>query len=359
MNGAITMNRIPGILCFAVAAACSDSSGPEQPADTRVAAVSFAGPDVKIFDGDGVTRASFSCGAQCRIRTVEWSRNGDMLAMTANTGTASALIVANYDGSGMHELARVPAAVLPGPKGSTQLLFHDFQPDWSSNDRIVYVANGLIVSAADGSGKRVLLAANVRTPQWAPKDSAVTYIDGTSFQLGVVRSDGTAAHQLSTLPGTVTGQVWSPDGSSLAISTNVAADGGLYMMDARTAAMREIARVSYGDSHCWSRDSRSLTFIRAERAPVSNNEVTTAAIANADNWAVRSLAATPVYRTNRAAPAADGGSVFFFGFDSTLQEDALYVSGTAVGEARRFASDKGIKYFSVSGTRCSYLFNVI
>lgn len=279
-----------------------------------------------------------------------------MLALTSNLDSSSALFVVNRDGSGLRELARLPVDIIPGPKGTTQLQFRDFQPGWSSDDRLVYVSDGLVVTNSDGSGRKTVLAGvSVLRPRWAPRDSAITYINGTSSGLEIVRVDGSNARQLVTIPGKVSGQAWSPDGSSLAINTYGTSDGPLYVLDSRTLLIRQIARVPYASSSCWSPDSRFLSFVHAERAPVSNNEIHSVSIARSDGSNLINLEPSATFLSNRVSWSADGGSVIFL---SPTLNNGLSITPMSASASRRFTTEGGIAYFAVSGVRCSWLFNM-
>lgn len=346
---------------FGEVVACTDTSGPSgERRATRVAVAYYARPDLRILDSSGVTLVVISCGVGCKARNVEWSENGELLASTGKLDSASALYVARADGSEIRELARVPAAIIPGPKGTKLLEFSDFQQAWSSDGRLAYINNGLVVSAADGMGKQTLLTgASVLRPRWAPRDSAITYINGATFQLDIVRPDGTNPRRLLTLPKNVTGQVWSPNGSMLAISTNTAGEGSLYVLDSRTSTLREIGGVPYASSYCWSPDSGTLAFIHAATAPVSNNQVATASVLRPDGFDLTHLTLPPGYLSSRVSWSSDGKAVFLLSRDPQLQEEeSLFLVPIPPTAPRRFTTEAGISYFSVAGIRCSYMFNL-
>jgi WD40 repeat protein len=339
-------------------ASCTDASAPSsERRATRVAITNFG--SVKILDSSGVTLVVISCGVGCRARNVEWSEDGELLAITGKLDSASALFVARADGSEIRELARIPATIIPGPKGSTMLEFSDFQQAWSSDGRLTYVNNGLVVSAADGTGKQTLLpGASILRPRWGPRDSAITYINGATFQLDIMRPDGSNPRRLLTLPRNVTGQVWSPNGSMLAISTNTDAEGSLYVLDSRCLILREIGGVPYVSSYCWSPDSGALAFIHAETVPLSNNQIATASVVRPDGFDLTHLTLTPGYLSSRVSWSSDGKAVFLLSRDPQLQEESLFFVPIPPTAPRRFTTETGISYFSIDGIRCSYMFNL-
>jgi Tol biopolymer transport system component len=358
------MNRIGTLLVLFLvvvsASACTDSAAPfDKTQVTLIAAAFYVGPALKLLDSSGVTTGVISCGTRCRIRNVEWSKDGEMLAMTANLDSASALFVANRDGSAVHELARLPAAIIPASHGTTFLQFSDFQQSWSSDNRLAYINNGIVISAADGTGRRTLVSGvAVLRPRWTPRDTAITYINSASSQLDIVRIDGSEIRRLVTLPDDVTGHVWSPNGSSLAISTSRSGQGALYVLDSRTLGVRQVSSVPYGSSYCWSPDSRSLAFIHSEPGTALGSEVHTASTINSDGSNLLHMASTPTYLNNRVAWSSNGKAVLFLSHDAQSQRDALYVDSLASGGPRTFTTENGIAYFAVSGVECSYLFNL-
>lgn len=357
------MNRTRAlILLLHVAAAlqaCTESSGPNgRTAVTRVA-VTFAAEPLKVLDSGGVTTAVISCGPRCRIRNVEWSEDGEMLAMTANLDSASALLVSNRDGSGLREIARVPATIAVGPKGSTSLQFFDFQQAWSSDNRLAYANKGLVISAADGTARRTLLpGVDPLRPRWTPRDSAITYINGASSQLEIIGINGSTSRRLVTLPGDVTGQAWSPDGGMLAISATEAGEGELYVLDSRTSSTRQLAAMSITSSLCWSPDSRRISFVHAEGLSVSSSYATTASIIGSDGSHLIDIAAIPRFLTARVSWSSNGASLLFSSDDPQLLTNILVADPTPGTMTRTFTTERGIGYFAVSGVRCSYLFNL-
>jgi dipeptidyl aminopeptidase/acylaminoacyl peptidase len=358
------MNRIATYLAFFLvilsASGCTDPIASSNKAHvTRVAAAFYANSVLKVLDSSGVATGIISCGARCRIRNVEWSRDGEMLAMTANLDSVSALFVANRDGSELRELARLPATILLGSHGTPFLQFSDFQQSWSSDNRLTYVNSGIVISAADGTDRKTLLSGlAVLRPSWAPNDSAITYINSASSQLEIVRIDGTHIKRVVTLSDDVTGHVWSPDGSSVAISTSRSGQGALYVLDSRTLGLRQVSSVPYGSSYCWSPDSRSLSFVHSEPGSAMGSQIHTVSTVSSDGSNLLHITSTPTYLNNRVAWSSNGKAVLFFAHDAQSQLDGLYVDSLGLSSPRRFTTENAIAYFAVSGVHCSYLFNL-
>jgi Tol biopolymer transport system component len=137
----------------------------------------------------------------------------------------------------------VPATYVVDADGTNERKLLDWAlgPVWSPDGRqFAYVAidsqnwriAGLGVARADGSDHRLLTQGDAAAPAWSPDASAIAFTraSGASFQIGLVRPDGTdvriVAPAGATLVWTLWGPpylyrptaAWSPDGSLIAFT---------------------------------------------------------------------------------------------------------------------------------------------
>jgi Tol biopolymer transport system component len=216
---------------------------------------------MRLFRSDGTTETDVPCEPGCKYEVATWSRDGTKLALV---GTAyvngvpfSILDIANGDGSSPIRLATSPFWCTGSHNSCTQYHYHPFDANWSRDGRILYSLDdtALVVSGADGSGKRILFTASdgIRNPQWGPGDQTITFLRGTARSLTSLNStDGSGLRTISNF--FVDGYAWAPDGSSIAVQGYVAGtitDNAIYLFDPATGQSTQIVQASSG-GFAWS-----------------------------------------------------------------------------------------------------------
>jgi Tol biopolymer transport system component len=187
-------------------------------------------------------------------------------------GGGEALFVAAADGSRRTQLTS-------GPR--------DFSPQWSPDGRrIAFVrSNAPGVSAvwvvnSDGTGARPLDESHpyAEHPRWSPKGRWIAYQVQTSthvrtglrahttFELWLVRPDGSARHRLVPGPGEIVNDnplyrvavgawAWSPDGRRIAVVAGAEGAEGVRVVDVATGRARSRGK---GSDVAWSPDGGRL-----------------------------------------------------------------------------------------------------
>jgi Tol biopolymer transport system component len=231
---------------------------------------------MRVVDSNGSIVAEFSCSPNCTYQVARWSTDGSKLALEAsavdNSSPYSFLYTVNADGSSPVRIATSPAwCVYSG--GACVILRHPFDPDWSADGRLVYTLNdtSVIVTAADGSGQRVLLSSSdgVREARWGPADRTINFVSRTSGLLHSLQAaDGSGVRTLGSI---VVGRYgWSPDGLSIAVES-YDADGlpSLFLVHPVTGQATELVHHSL-QSFAWSPNGNEIAFSDSDSLFVVN-----------------------------------------------------------------------------------------
>jgi Tol biopolymer transport system component len=150
-----------------------------------------------------------------------------------------------------------------GGEGQADLAFVSTR----DGDYAIYVMN-----ASGGDQRRLTRSdvANPATPQelffqiepaWSPDGSKIAFASrrtGT-YDIYVMRADGSGSRTLTSGKGNDNHPTWSPDGSRIAF----AHDGDIYVMDADGSEQRRISDINAEESEpAWSPDGTWLAYIR-------------------------------------------------------------------------------------------------
>jgi Tol biopolymer transport system component len=102
-------------------------------------------------------------------------------------------------------------------------------------------------------------------PAWSPDGRQIAFASRRhgSFDVYVMRADGTGTRRLTSSRSTDSHPTWSPDGSKIAFSRDAA---DIYVMNADGSGVRKITAVSASESEpSWSPDGKWIAYVR--RAP--------------------------------------------------------------------------------------------
>jgi hypothetical protein len=195
-----------------------------------------------------------------------WSPNGSKVLFTGAPTAATALYVANADGT-------QETLVYDGTSGSPS------DPTWSPDgSRIAWVVlNGcddfhcessLWTANPDGTQFSIIRSGTgeiIEGPAWSPDGSRIAFGAGVGFSAGriyTVKPDGSGFAQLFDVGG-VTQPSWSPDGSQLAVvsrskiaKVNVDGSGFMDLSGPLPAGTTDL-------EPAWSPDGQSISFVRS------------------------------------------------------------------------------------------------
>ena len=271
------MWRILPIVLAAAALLASSSSG----SPAARAELAFA------RDGNVWTIGADGSGARLLVRAAyapAWSPDGSRIAFVSRRTGDEEIYVARADGSGVTRLTK-----LPGP---------DLSPAWSSDGRrLVWSRNAEIwTMSASGAAKQRLVP---RAQQWHEHHSpawhgaAIVYsstrvsaFDTELFRVPAKRltftrgSDGKLADD--SMPD------FSPDGRTIAFTSNRDRQGEIYVMRANGESPRRLTRRPGDDwAPDFSPDGRRIAFTQLARSTAGG----TVWVMNADGTRLRRLTA--------------------------------------------------------------------
>lgn len=228
-----------------------------------------ATPAVTILRSDGSVEATLGC-SDCwgQLSDPRWSRDGRMLSVTSRRDTFSVLLVFNRDGTGLREVARVPA-VRPPPGKITTSTYPDFHSAWSNDGRLVYTRStpthtNLETINADGTSPRVVYTgeAGGAVARWGRASETISaQIDNRIF---LMNPDGSNLRSLTPIGIDAYAHSWSPDGRSIAFTASGDASNALMVVNVTTGALRTVytsEAFQHVRSYCWSPNSARFSLV--------------------------------------------------------------------------------------------------
>jgi len=176
--------------------------------------------ELRVMDADGTNGVQLA-----RVsgqRPYSWSPDGSRIVFS--NGPTKDIRIVNTDGTNQRRLADIDA---------------EYGPIWSPDGKQIAVGvtsssenrKEIWVFGADGKNKRRVASSDYEfgTPRqrgevgfsWSQDGSQIAYFDvqGTDVVLTVMDADGSNQRQITTLEGTHSPPVWSPDGTRIAYST--------------------------------------------------------------------------------------------------------------------------------------------
>ncbi len=166
------------------------------------------------------------------------------------------------------------ARLTPRPRGdgsSARRLFFQVEPAWSPDGRLIafssmrYGSFDIFVMRADGSGTRRLTRSREHDsrPSWSPDGARIVFDRGQWGDLYVINADGTGAHRITRDPAQETDPAWSPDGRWIAY---VRRERGsrvheIWLVGPAGNRPHPVTRLGRGSySPAWSPDGKRLAF---------------------------------------------------------------------------------------------------
>jgi TolB protein len=121
---------------------------------------------------------------------------------------------------------------------------------------------------ADGSGQTRLtnLPDGADKPAWSPNGESIAFSTDRGDrpdQIYIIKTDGTSLHRVTTVPGTCC-PAWSPDGKKIAF-----ARGRIFTIDVDGGRELMLTHIGSDDHPAWSPDGKAIAFTRMPTNPWS------------------------------------------------------------------------------------------
>lgn len=255
----------------------------------------------------------------------------------------SVLYTANADGSSPVRIDSSPAWCTGSHGSCGQIHYHQFDVDWSADGRTVYILDdtSVVVSAADGSGKKILFSAaeGVGQPRWGASDETITFVvRGASTNLYSVRSDdGSGLRSISNL--VVDRYGWAPDGLSIAVKSPDNpndSQSSLFLVDPVTGPATELLRGSIGGGFSWSPQRREIAF--------TNRQTDSLFVVDTNGTLV------PIFQGDVGTPQWSPDGRYLIATGSGVAENEVSAISRSTGSRRVIANVGSLDRFSVKNS---------
>jgi Tol biopolymer transport system component len=211
-----------------------------------------------------------------------WSPDGNSIAFFSDRGGNPDIYIMKADGSQVEQLTRDAFASLYFMKSA-----EDSNPSWSPdgsqiafesgrhNQMLTYVNHDIYVMAADGSNVKRLTndGADEGGPRWSPSGDSIAYvkmeyfsdediIENPTWDIYVMKVDGTQLIQLTKDSSNELEPSWSPDGTKIAfISDRNGPDFDIYVMNADGSNLTQLTDDAANEfGPVWSPDGTQIVF---------------------------------------------------------------------------------------------------
>lgn len=251
---------LPALLVAGIVAAAPVAAGTQPPRIAFDYGPAANHPDVATTAADGSDLVNLTPGTQDFFTAdmhPSWSPDGTQIAFDSHrvSNVSTEIYAMNADGTDQRRLTQDS-----GPNG----IFNS-QPHWSPRGDLIEFLKSragqsydIWVMRPDGSGQRALTGdGNIKLAvSWSPDGTRLVYTrsEGSASRVYTVGLDGTPPVVLSPADAYDTGPVWSPDGSQIAFSAPA-----LTVINADGSGRHRVTDLSTA-SPAWSPDGTRIAF---------------------------------------------------------------------------------------------------
>jgi TolB protein len=222
-------------------------------------------------DGSNITRFYQNCSFMNSLAyVVDWSRNGDYLAYSIESGLDTTLYILpvasiQVDSAGHLTGTPISFGLADGYQWSpdgTRLVFRA-----NPTGERPYLEAQIFVVNADGTGLTQLTrdAGPKNRPIWSPDGSQITYVEETirPSRIIVMSADGSNPTAVAEFPGRIDELAWSPNGVHLAVA-------GVFLGEDDTLDDLFLIPVSGGEMIRVTHDEAKEGLLRWQPLPTTN-----------------------------------------------------------------------------------------